>query len=242
MRILLISDVHANFTALKTVMDAAGNIDAVWCMGDLVGYGPDPDECISFLRTFPNLTCILGNHDAAILNRIKFSAFNNDAQLSLRWGKDHLSDSNLEFLKSLSEICFENNCLLTHGSPRNPIWEYILDSYIAKANFDMFFENICMVGHTHLPSVFFYQKENLSVISQSLYSGDVVEINDRTIFNPGSVGQPRDHDPRAAYAIYYPEERRIETFRIDYDIAGVQTRIRKSGLPEQHALRLSGGY
>ena len=242
MRILVISDIHANYSALEAVLDAAGRVDAVWCMGDLVGYGPDPNQCINAIRSLPNLTCILGNHDAAALYRIDLAAFNYDARLSLKWMINTITETNKEFLESLPETAIQNDCFMAHGSPRNPIWEYILDIYTAWSNFEEFSQKVCIIGHSHIPLAFLQNNIENSVTVRPLVAGDTLLTYNRVILNPGSVGQPRDHDPRAAYAIYYPDAGRWESYRVEYDIKSVQERIIKAGLPEHHAIRLEEGY
>ena len=138
MRILIISDIHANLTAFQAVVQDAGKVDAVWCLGDLVGYGPDPNECISLLRTLPELTCLVGNHDAAALGDIDLAAFNRDASLSSQWTRTALSSENLAFLGKLPDKLVIEQVTLAHGSPRNPVWEYLLDTITAASNFEFF--------------------------------------------------------------------------------------------------------
>ncbi len=135
MRVLVISDIHANLSALETVIMDAGEVEAVWCLGDLVGYGPDPNGCVERIRALPNLTCIKGNHDAAVLKAIDTGTFNPEAH-ALVWTRNTLSPMNKVFLGSLQEKIVWQDVTLTHGSPRQPIWEYITDSYTAAQNFD----------------------------------------------------------------------------------------------------------
>jgi len=242
MRILVLADIHANLNALQAVLKAAGEIDALWCLGDLVGYGPDPNECIDLIRTIPNLTCLLGNHDAAALGQIDLEAFNREARLSARWMRSTLSTDNLLFLQSLPEKVVNSQVTLTHGSPRNPVWEYLLDTYTAAANFEHFTTPLCFVGHTHLPIAYTETESSNDVEWRILQDKDRMTFSRRTIINPGSVGQPRDHDPRAAYAVYYPELNIWESHRTEYDIEKVQERIVQHGLPRRHAMRLAQGW
>jgi predicted phosphodiesterase len=241
MRILVISDIHANYTALEAVLESAGTYDAVWCLGDIVGYGPDPNQCINTVRSLPNLTCIMGNHDAAVLRRIDLSIFNYDARSSLKWMINTITPANLEYLASLPETASQDGILLVHGSPNNPLWEYILDIYAAAKVFDTSDTNTFLSGHSHIPLVFFKNSAERMVTLRPLVAGDSILLYHRAILNPGSVGQPRDYDPRAAYAIFYPEIRRWESYRVEYDIKSVQQRILKAGLPENHARRLAQG-
>lgn len=242
MRILVLSDIHANLTALEAVLAAAGDIDAVWCLGDLVGYGPDPNECVQRVRNLPNLTCIIGNHDAAAIQLIDVDTFNPEARLALRWTQEQLTDGSIAFLQDLPEMVRGEQVTLSHGSPRHPVWEYLLDSRTATQNFDYFDTPYCFVGHTHLPVIYNlyngYFSANLSVPEPN----KKVVLSPRAILNPGSVGQPRDRDPRASFAIFDPEEHTWESLRVEYDINSVQERMISAGLPERHIQRISAGW
>jgi predicted phosphodiesterase len=242
MRILIISDIHANLSALNAVLLAAGTVDATWCLGDLVGYGPDPNECIERVRSLPKLTCLLGNHDAAALGKIDLQTFNHEARASARWTQDTLSSDSLEFLRSLPEKEVIGQVTLTHGSPRNPVWEYLLDTNTAELNFDYFDTQICLVGHTHLPIAYFASDGSGTARWKMFQVGDRVRIEERCILNPGSVGQPRDRDPRASFAIFDPDEAVWEQCRLGYDIEAVQKRIYEAGLPHRQAVRLAQGW
>lgn len=241
-KILVISDIHANLTALEAVLQDVGSIDAVWCLGDLVGYGPDPNECIELIRNLPNLRCLLGNHDAAALQRIDLKTFNQEAGISAIWTRENLKESSLKYLESLPEkLSVSDYVTIAHGSPRNPVWEYLLDVFSAWENFKYYETQLCLVGHTHVPLIYSDSGKPFAELRQ-LMAGDIVFLNQKAILNPGSVGQPRDHDPRSAYALYDTESGFWETRRIAYDIASVQERILKAGLPRHHAERLSQGW
>jgi len=240
MRIMVFSDIHSNLTALEAVLAAAGNVDAYWCLGDLVGYGPDPNECIALVRDLPNLVCVRGNHDAATLGEVDQNTFNHEASLAITWTKRNLNAESQEFLLSLPERLLIDDITLVHGSPRNPVWDYIMDAMTAERMFQFFDTRICLVGHTHVPAIW---KETESESPKGLVLDyQKVKILTKSILNPGSVGQPRDHDPRAAFAIFDPQESLWELRRVPYKIAEVQARIKKSGLPWRHALRLSEGW
>jgi len=241
-KILVVSDIHANLNALEAVLSDAKNYDGVWCLGDLVGYGPDPNECIQIIRFLPNLVCLLGNHDAAILGQIDVESFNREASQSALWTRRSMCAESLEYLKTLPETVVEQGVTLAHGSPRNPVWEYLLDIYTARDNFGYFNTKTCLVGHTHVPLT--YQlSENSQVVTLKQFTGNTIHpINTRAILNPGSVGQPRDYDPRSSYAIYHLEEQRWESHRVEYDIHAVQKRILAAGLPARHAERLEMGW
>lgn len=243
MRTLIISDVHANLIALQTVLEDAAPFDRVWCLGDVVGYGPDPNECISIIRELPQLKCVKGNHDAAILGEISILTFNFEARASLQWLKSVISSENRAWLKSLEERLVLQNVTLVHGSPNSPVWEYIMDVRTAQENMDSFNTPICLVGHTHIPCVFVQEERTLK--STRMYGLDVDEpliLNHKSILNPGSVGQPRDHDPRASYLIYDDDNDQWFYHRVPYDIVQVQNRIMDAGLPARHAQRLSQGW
>ncbi len=242
MRILVISDIHANITALEAVIAANAMVDAVWCLGDLVGYGPDPNECVERIQALPNLTCLMGNHDAAVIDALDLEKFNHDASLSIHWTKSVLKPANFEYLKSLPERRGSSVFTLVHASPRSPIWEYVLDPYTALLNFSYFETPFALVGHTHLPLAFTEDETSKQVKRELVKSTDQVKLTGRKILNPGSVGQPRDHNPKASFAILDPENMTWRIRRIEYDIASVQNRIIAAGLPEKHAHRLAEGW
>jgi diadenosine tetraphosphatase ApaH/serine/threonine PP2A family protein phosphatase len=244
MRVLIISDIHANQPALEAVLKDAGSTDEVWCLGDLVGYGPSPNEAIERLRGLPNLAvCLLGNHDVAILGEMNFAVFNTDARKSLIWQQQTVTADNMEYLRGLpQETLAKGQVTLAHGSPRDPVWEYILNTLIARLNFEAFTNPYCFVGHTHIQCYFQLEVEKDRVSLEVPAVGHTVRLSPRAILNPGSVGQPRDRDPRAAYAIYDSEAGTWEPHRVAYNIAAVQKLIRAAGLPEKHAVRLAEGW
>ena len=243
MRILVISDIHANYTALRAVLQDAGPTDETWCLGDLIGYGPDPNAVIEQVRELPKLTCILGNHDVAIFGRMALEAFNGDARRSLTWTEEVLTADNMEFLQTLPQTAVvRGDVTLSHGSPRDPVWEYVLNTLSARLNFDHFETPYCFVGHSHIQCIFQQDKKNDRVTMDITKEGELFSLNLRAILNPGSVGQPRDRDPRAAYAIYDNRKGTWEARRVAYDFTEVQGRIREAGLPEKHAMRLAEGW
>ncbi len=242
MRVLVISDIHANFDALQTVMKDSGDVDQVWCLGDLVGYGPQPNECVELVRNLEDLVCIKGNHDLAASGEIDISLFNSEAKESMLWHQNNLSKENIKFLKELPEKVEVNGVTLTHGSPRNPMWEYILEPYIARINYEYFKTDLCLVGHSHQPMISSWNAEDGVLEWGPPPAGTTITLHNRMIINPGSVGQPRDSDPRAAYAIYTTGLRRFEFRRVAYDVNAVQQKILKLELPLRHAQRLSGGW
>lgn len=243
MRFLVISDIHANETALEAVLADAGAVDRTCCLGDLIGYGPDPNQVLERLRALPNLYCIFGNHDAALVRGTERDVFNGDARTSLNWTESVLSRDNLAFLRSLSPSSkMDGDVTLAHGSPRDPTWEYVLTTVTARLNFMHFQTPYCFVGHSHIQCLYEFDEGEDRVITSPNRLGQAVALRRRCIANPGSVGQPRDRDPRAAYAIFDPEARTWEARRVNYDVALVQRRIRDAGLPSRHALRLADGW
>ena len=243
MRVLVISDIHANDTALQAVLQDAGAVDETWCLGDLVGYGPDPNQVIARLRGLRKLRCISGNHDAGILRRMDLEAFNGDARISLNWTETVLTAENVGFMRTLvPRIELNGSVTLAHGSPRDPTWEYILNTLAARLNFAHFETPFCFVGHSHIQSMFELDDLRDVVSTAPNRLGEAVALSRRAILNPGSVGQPRDRDPRAAYAIFDTQQSTWEARRKKYDIAAVQQRIRTAGLPPRHALRLAEGW
>jgi predicted phosphodiesterase len=242
MRILVISDIHANLTALEAVVQHAGEIDATWCLGDLVGYGPDPNECIVRLKQLPNVTCLIGNHDAAALGKIDIDTFNPEARLAVLWTQKTLTPENKVYLLGLKEQQVIGDVTIAHGSPRQPVWEYLLDTRTATQNFDFFDTPFCFVGHSHLPVIY-------QLVDGRQWADLIIpepqtakQLIPRAILNPGSVGQPRDRDPRAAYAIFNPDNLTWEPYRVKYDIVSVQSRMQAAGLPQRHITRLTSGW
>ena len=242
MRVLVLSDIHANLTALEAVLSDSGDVEAVWCLGDLVGYGPDPNEVIERVRGIPGLLCLIGNHDQAAMGIIPLSRFNHDAGAAAAWTTHTLKPENLAYLRSLpSKITFED-FTLAHGSPRQPVWEYVLDLQTADVNFEAFTTDYCLIGHSHLPLIFLREEANGKAHLASVAWGEQMPLRPRMILNPGSVGQPRDMDPRAAYALLDLKDETWQPRRVEYDVAQVQERMLRAGLPERQAMRLLAGW
>jgi predicted phosphodiesterase len=242
-RILVISDVHANLAALEAVLADAGEVDETWCLGDVVGYGPQPNECIERIRSLPKLTGMMGNHDYAVVGDEALEAFNIDAKKALLWQRTVLTAESLAFLSSFHrELVVCGDVSLAHGSPRDPIWEYVMNTLVARINLAFFTTPWCFVGHSHFQAVFQYHADRDDLTIEVPHPGEQYQLTERAILNPGSVGQPRDRDPRAAYAIFDPELHLWEPHRTQYDVLSVQNMIMRSGLPSRHADRLSGGW
>ncbi|MCU0463521.1 MAG: metallophosphatase family protein [Anaerolineae bacterium] len=241
MRILVISDIHANYTAFETVLkDAQGMWDYVWCLGDVVGYGPDPNDCVEKLRELPHL-CLAGNHDWAALDRLDIRTFNPDARRAVDWTRETLTSDNTHWLEALPVTFVIGDYTLAHASPREPIWEYILETKTASDNFPHFETPYCLVGHTHQPVIYEQVTEYDTTATRPNYGKQRHLNGRRQIINPGSVGQPRDTDPRAAYALLDFEKNIWEHRRVPYDVSSVQRRMRQYRMPERLIARLEMG-
>ena len=242
-KILVISDVHANIIALEAVLTDAGKVDEVWCLGDVAGYGPNPNECIERIRALPKLTCIMGNHDFAAVGDLPLETFYTDARISLLWQREQLTKESQLFLRDLpQEVVVRGDVSMAHGSPREPIWEYVMNTLVARVNLDFFDTPWCFVGHSHFQALFQYHSELDDLTIEVPRPAESYALKERAILNPGSVGQPRDRDPRSAYALYDPKNQTWEPRRVEYDIKTVQKRILDAGLPPRHAERLAGGW
>lgn len=251
MRVLVISDIHANLPALETVLSEADDLgyDTVWCLGDVVGYGPDPNGCIERLQELPVEVSLAGNHDRATLDHLAIDDFNLEARRAVLWTRENLSVAGRAYLESLTDTSIiQGDVTLAHGSPRHPIWEYIADAATARANFDHFTTLVCLVGHTHVPIVYQWRPRNgeRDGICRALapnYDERIALRGDyRLIVNPGSVGQPRDSDPRASYALLNTETMTWHFRRLLYPIEITQSRMRAADLPERLIARLSFGW
>ena len=242
MRVAVISDVHSNLEALSAVMDdaaARGAIDEAWCLGDMVGYGPDPTACLDVLLSM-NHVMVPGNHDLAAVGKLSLAEFNPYAAAACRWTAEALTPEHRAMLASLPAIVERGPFTLVHGSPRNPAWEYVTTPAAARACLEHVNTPNCMVGHTHLPMVFRLTDDRM--IGDRAMDGQVVSLAvGRLALNPGGVGQPRDGDPRACYAIYDWESATVEFRRVPYDFATTQRKMRQAGLPEYLAERLRYG-
>jgi len=238
---LVISDIHANRVAFDAVLEDAPPFDEMWCLGDLVGYGPQPNECVELLEEYGHV-CVLGNHDQAALGRLDLRVFNSDARLATAWTQRELTQASRDYLENLPTAMVRGDFHLVHGSPREPLWEYLLESYAAYANFAYFATTTCLVGHSHIPVSFTLDEDHhycelaLAEPQQSVQIG-----KKRMILNPGSVGQPRDGDPRASYAMLDTRAKTWEWRRVRYDIHKVQAQMQAVDLPPHLIERLEIG-
>lgn len=245
MRVLVLSDIHANAAALEAVLAdarARAPYDFVWCLGDVVGYGPDPNECIDILRGELHV-CLAGNHDWAVLGKLDLQTFHDSAAMIVQWTRSALSPRNRAYLEARPPQEPQADFYLVHASPREPIWEYITDVVIAEENFQLFDTPYCLCGHTHVPAVFVLDERTRHVrISWPAPSVPFkLRPETRYILNPGGVGQPRDGDPRAAYAILDTVSHMWTLHRVDYPIQVTQDRMRQCAFPDRMVERLAYG-
>ena len=240
MRVAIVSDIHSNLAALDAVLNHAANIDAIWCLGDIVGYGPQPNECVALLREH-SLWAVAGNHDLAASGGMGVEEFNDAAAAAARWTADELSDESLAYLRALPPVVTEGDFTMVHGSLRWPEWEYLLSSEQAQAQFELQSTPYSLVGHSHLPFVCREQAAMPPVLAPAGDAARVELTTQRLIINPGSVGQPRDSDPRAGYALYDSSAGTVTHHRVAYDIAATQQAMEAAGLPRWLIERLSYG-
>jgi len=242
MRYAILADVHANLAALEAVLadiEEKGGVDELWCLGDIVGYGPDPGECIRLLKQRCS-ACIAGNHDLGAVGKLNLAYFNPAAAAACRWTSGQLGPSDVRYLEELPLTLLEGDFFLAHGSPAEPALEYIISTGIAARNFSFFDSRYCLVGHTHVPMAFRQEGDSASSIALSSGIGLVLGTK-RMIINPGGVGQPRDGDPRASYAIHDSEGSILRLYRVEYDIAATQRKMLKANLPMTLISRLEEG-
>jgi predicted phosphodiesterase len=239
MRIAVLSDVHANLPALNAVLADAGPVDAVWHLGDVVGYGPDPDHVVERLRGVGAIG-VRGNHDSAAIGELDIEDFNADARAAMEWTRDRIAPATREWLTALPLRREERGMTLVHGSPRDPVWEYVLSASTAKANLSAFETPWCLHGHTHVPIVFRVAGSSMEALGPQ--PGAVLSLDQRrALLNPGSVGQPRDGIPESSYLVLDLGAGEASWHRVAYDIGAVQSAMREVGLPWRLVERLSLG-
>ena len=243
MRAVVVADVHANLEAFEAVLDDAktrGKIDTIWSLGDLVGYGPDPEPCVDLLQSYA-YEAIVGNHDLAAVGVIGIEDFNPYAAAAATWTSANLSAVAKVWMMSLPQIAvLESGFTLTHGSLVDPVWEYLVLSDNAAEHLARQSTPYGLVGHTHIPHVFYDAR--LDAMSTDIADGAELALDDmRFVANPGSAGQPRDGDPRAAYAIVDTDAAVVSFHRVTYDISTTQEKMRAAGLPVFLLDRLARG-
>jgi len=237
MRIAILSDIHGNLEALTTNINYIedDNIDDIYCLGDIVGYGSNPNECIEIIVEKCKKV-VIGNHDHAVLGLTSTEYFNDFAKISTFWTRNILTEQNRDYLASLEFTHIENDILLVHSTPSDPMmWHYILSEIDARHELNHFEQQVCFIGHSHFPIVF--HSNGFSRKSKLTLEQDV-----RYIVNVGSVGQPRDGNPKTCFCIYDDESKEVEYIRLNYDIEKTKEKIIRAGLPVFLADRLTKGY
>jgi predicted phosphodiesterase len=241
MRVAVISDIHGNSHALAAVLAAIDRegVDAIWCLGDIVGYGPNPAACCSAVRERADV-CLVGNHDLAVVGAIDLDEFAGDAAVAAAWTRQVLDERDREFLAGLTPKATSHGVELFHGSPRDPIWEYVLSTEAAYWAFLATSSALILVGHSHVALALTLRDDELTG-GLAPAGTDIDLASGRWLLNPGSVGQPRDGDPRAAWLLLDLERRHATFQRVEYPIERTQAEMRKLGLPQPLVDRLASG-
>jgi predicted phosphodiesterase len=241
-RVAVLSDVHGNLPALEAVLAAveAAGADEIWCLGDLVGYGAQPDECVALAATASEL-CLVGNHDLAVLGLLDISTFSAAAAQAAVWTRQRIGSDARTFLSRLQPADVGQPVGLYHGSPRNPVWEYVLSSQVADASMDAMDHRVGLIGHSHV-ALCFGREGGDRASGRTAPEGATADLADgEWILNPGAVGQPRDGDPRAAWLMLDLEQWSASWHRVDYPIDRAAEAIRAAELPAALADRLYYG-
>jgi diadenosine tetraphosphatase ApaH/serine/threonine PP2A family protein phosphatase len=240
MRVAVISDVHGNRHALDAVLAEIGeeSVDAVWCLGDTVGYGPQPNECCRLVREHADL-CLVGNHDLVALGELTVSDFNEEAAAAAVWTREALTDDSRAFLRSLEPQATVDGVELFHASARDPVWEYVLSDETARTTFELTTASLVLVGHSHVALAL--TVDGQAVAGGVAPAGTNIELAGRWLVNPGSVGQPRDGDPRAAWLLADLDRASAVFRRVSYPIERTQAEMVEAALPPLLAARLAVG-
>jgi diadenosine tetraphosphatase ApaH/serine/threonine PP2A family protein phosphatase len=216
----------------------AARVDAVWCLGDTVGYGPRPNECCEIVEALADL-CLVGNHDLVVLGELAVSDFNDEAAAAATWTAEVLTPESRAFLARLKPLAALDDVELFHASARDPVWEYVLTEEAARATFELTEAPVVLVGHSHVALAL--TLDGAEVAGGLAPAGTEIELSGRWLLNPGSVGQPRDGDPRAAWVLLDLERRFAQFHRVAYPIERTQEEMRERGLPRALAARLDRG-
>jgi predicted phosphodiesterase len=242
MKVAVISDIHGNRQAFEAVLEAVAASDAaeLWCLGDLVGYGADPDACVA-LASEHAAVCLAGNHDLAVTGEVALDEFSPGARIAVQWTREVLAPEHARYLAELSPQGREGQLGLFHASPRDPVWEYVLSALLAELCMDEQPSRVSLIGHSHVPLSFERRAGELAT-GEPRRAGARLDITSgEWLLNPGSVGQPRDGDPRASWLLLDLDELTASFQRTDYDIAGAGAAIRAARLPDSLAERLEYG-
>jgi predicted phosphodiesterase len=241
-RVALLSDVHGNLPAFRAVVEDLRGMEpeAVWCLGDLVGYGAQPDECVALAREECDL-CLAGNHDLVVRGDIDLAEFSPSAAEAARWTREHIAEESLAFLRSLEPVDSAREIGLYHASPRDPVWEYVLSSWQAEECMAEMDARVGAIGHSHV-ALFFHVHADHEVVGAQAPGGTEIDISEgRWLINPGGVGQPRDGDPRAAWLLLDTGEWTAAWRRVEYPIDEAAHAIEAAGLPAVLGNRLYAG-
>jgi diadenosine tetraphosphatase ApaH/serine/threonine PP2A family protein phosphatase len=245
-RIAAITDIHANLPALEAVLEAIGktSVKEIWCLGDIVGYGGDPNACADLIEERCSF-CLVGNHDLAVLGELRLGIFSEAAAEAVVWTRGHASERTLDFLRDLRPAGRRNGIGLYHASPRDPVWEYVLSAEQADACLDVQAERAALIGHSHM-ALFFVRasgREHGGIRGDRASDGTLLDLSRGDwLVNPGSVGQPRDGDPRAAWLELDTDEETARFHRVPYDIERAAGAIAAADLPGRLASRLYAGH
>jgi predicted phosphodiesterase len=242
MKVAVISDIHANRHAFEAVLEAvaASEAEELWCLGDLVGYGAEPDACVELARRHVAV-CLAGNHDLAVTGEVPLDEFSPGASIAAQWTREVIDPENLSYLASLHPQGREGPLGLYHASPRDPVWEYVLSALLAELCLDAQRERVCLVGHSHV-ALSFVRRDGEPTTGEPRKNGTELDISSgEWMLNPGSVGQPRDGDSRAAWLLLDLDANTASYRRADYDVAGAAAAIRAARLPDSLAERLQYG-
>jgi diadenosine tetraphosphatase ApaH/serine/threonine PP2A family protein phosphatase len=242
MRVAVVSDIHGNRHAFEAVLaDVAGtSVDELWCLGDLVGYGADPDACVELAREHAAV-CLAGNHDLAVTGELSLEEFSRGAEIAARWTQEVIAPAHLAYLETLEPAQHVEGVGLYHASPRDPVWEYVLSALLSEMCLDAATERIALIGHSHV-ALSFVRREGEIATGERRVGGDEADVaTGEWLLNPGSVGQPRDGDPRAAWLLLDTGELTATWHRVEYDVAGAAAAIRHARLPDSLAERLGYG-
>ena len=242
MRIALLSDVHGNLPAFEAVLadvDDAG-VEEIWCLGDLVGYGAEPNGCVELARERCDL-CLAGNHDLVVTGEIDLGDFSSSAAAAAQWTRDNIGAEALEFLRSLKPQADDRDIGLYHASPRDPVWEYVLSTWQADECMDLMKKRVGAVGHSHV-ALWFKRSGEGNVEGAPAEGGLEQDLTEgEWLLNPGAVGQPRDGDPRAAWLLLDTEGWSADWRRVEYEIDRAAGAIEEAGLPTVLGQRLYTG-
>jgi predicted phosphodiesterase len=242
MKVAVVSDIHSNRQAFEAVLEAVAESDAseLWCLGDIVGYGADPDACVELVRRHVAV-CLAGNHDMAVVGELPLEEFSRGASLAAQWTSEVIAPANRAFLAGLHPQGEEGPVGLYHASPRDPVWEYVLSALLAELCLDTQAHRVCLIGHSHVASSF-VRHDGEAATGEPRREGAELDLSrGEWLLNPGSVGQPRDGDPRAAWLLLDLEGDTVAYRRTSYDVAGAAAAIRAARLPNSLAERLEYG-